>query len=105
MADKKNKIKEVVERTKEKLGELKTKNVKPVKKLKPKKGKKDKKDKVKESKHKTGAIAYGPKGGQYKITPTGKKEYVKKALDEWKQQSERIEEFLKNFKSSKEKQD
>ena len=99
--DKKKKIKEVVDNLKDKLGNLKTKNVREVKKLKPTKTTKEKHKEAKESRKKTQAVSYGPRGGQYALNAQGEKEYIKKSIDEWLEQVEDIDRFIDQYKNFK----
>ena len=108
--NKKKKIKETVRKlkeAKEKLGEKKIKNVDRPGKIKPSKKEDKKKDGSGSKKDAPSVTGVGPRGGTYKVTASGKKQYqsrgerVKKSMEEYFKHLEIIDRFINKYKEFK----
>lgn len=106
MADVKEKAKKLArklraaQKEKEAEGHVKIDNVEETKKLKPKHVKEDSKEETKPKRTQGAATAVGPKGGVYQVTSSGGRKYgVKKSLEEFLTQEERIQKTIDKVKA------
>lgn len=100
------KIKEVISKLKNKLGDTKIKNISRPNKPKPDKKKpKDADTESKKKKKTPTAEAVGPRGGSFKVSATGKKIYessrVKKSIEDYYKHIEEIDKFINQYKEFK----